>query len=52
MTTRVFTDEELERRRTFRRISRKDVIRFFTPTPADVEVIDPARRNAASGSPR
>ena len=35
MTTRVFADDELERLRGFPEIDRRDLIRFFTLTPAD-----------------
>jgi hypothetical protein len=52
MATRVFTDEEPERLRTFRETSWGELIRFFTPTPADVEFIGPVRQDAASRSPR
>lgn len=43
MATRVFTVEELERLRGFPEISREELIRFFTLTPADVEFVDPGR---------
>ena len=43
MATRVFSDEELERLRSFPGISREELIRFFTLTPADVAFIDPGR---------
>jgi hypothetical protein len=39
----VFSDEDLERLRSFPEINREDLIRFFTLTPADVEFIDPGR---------
>jgi Domain of unknown function (DUF4158) len=40
---RVFSDEELERLRSFPDVSREELIRFFTLTPADVAFIDPGR---------
>jgi TnpA family transposase len=43
VATRVFSDEELERLRSFPDINREELIRFFTLTPADVEFIDPRR---------
>lgn len=43
MATRVFTDAELERLRSYPEISREELIRFFTLTPADVEFVDPGR---------
>jgi Domain of unknown function (DUF4158) len=43
VATRVFSDEELERLRSFPDISREELIRFFTLTPADVAFIDPGR---------
>jgi len=43
MTIRVFSDEDLERLRSFPEINREELIRFFTLTPADVEFIDPGR---------
>jgi len=42
-TTRVFSDEDLERLRSFPEINREELIRFFTLTSADVEFIDPGR---------
>ncbi|GGL39374.1 hypothetical protein GCM10011588_62620 [Nocardia jinanensis] len=43
MATRVFADEELERLREFPEISRDELFRFFTLTPADVAFVDPGR---------
>jgi Domain of unknown function (DUF4158) len=43
VATRVFSDEELDRLRSFPDISREELIRFFTLTPADVAFIDPGR---------
>ncbi len=43
MATRVFSDDELERLRSFPDINREELIRFFTLTPAEVEFIDPRR---------
>ncbi|WP_430335815.1 hypothetical protein [Rhodococcus sp. ACT016] len=35
--------EELARLREFPEISRDELFRFFTPTPADVAFVDPGR---------
>lgn len=43
MATRVFSDEELERLRSFPDLSREELIRFFTLTAADTAFIDPGR---------
>ena len=43
MATRVFTDAELERLRSFPEINPDELIRFFTLTKADVEFVDPGR---------
>lgn len=43
MATRVFSDEELARLRSFPEITDAELIRFFTLTPADVQFIDPGR---------
>ena len=43
MATQVFSDEELERLRGFPEISRDELFRFFTLTPADVAFVDPGR---------
>src|SRR5712691_2838360 len=43
MTIRVFSDEDLERLRSFPEINREELIRFFTLTAADVEFVDPGR---------
>lgn len=48
MATRVFSDEELEQLRSFPEITREELIRFFTLTPADVEFIDPGRGRGPS----
>ena len=48
MTTRVFSDEDLERLRSFPEINREELIRFFTLTAADVEFIDPQRGRGPS----
>ncbi|MEV6324062.1 hypothetical protein AB0M45_23150 [Nocardia sp. NPDC051787] len=36
MATRVFADEELQRLREFPEISREELFRYFTLSPADV----------------
>ncbi|MFF0613824.1 hypothetical protein ACFYUD_34690 [Nocardia tengchongensis] len=36
MATQVFADEELARLREFPEISREELFRFFTLTPADI----------------
>lgn len=43
VATRVFADDELARLRGFPEISKEELIRFFTLTPADVGFIDPGR---------
>jgi hypothetical protein len=43
VATRVFTDAELERLRSFPEINPDELIRFFTLTKADVEFVDPGR---------
>jgi uncharacterized protein DUF4158 len=48
VATRVFSDEDLERLRSFPEITREELIRFFTMTPADVEFIDPGRGRGRS----
>ena len=48
MTIRVFSDEDLERLRSFPEINWEELIRFFTLTPADVEFIDPGRGRGPS----
>ena len=48
MAVRVFSDEDLERLRSFPEINREELIRFFTLTPADVEFIDPGRGRGPS----
>jgi hypothetical protein len=44
----VFSDEDLERLRSFPEINREELIRFFTLTAADVEFIDPRRGRGPS----
>lgn len=39
----MFADEELERLREFPEVSREDLVRFFTLTPADLAFVDPGR---------
>lgn len=43
MATRMFADEELARLREFPEISREELFRYFTLTPADVAFVDPGR---------
>ncbi|WSY58331.1 DUF4158 domain-containing protein [Nocardia sp. NBC_00881] len=43
MATRVFADEELERLRGFPEISREELFRYFTLSPADAAFSDPGR---------
>ena len=43
MATRLFADEELARLREFPDISRDELFRYFTLTPADLAFIDPGR---------
>ncbi|MBX4171477.1 Tn3 family transposase [Rhodococcus pyridinivorans] len=43
MATRVFAEEELKALRRFPEISREELFRFFTLTPADVAFVDPGR---------
>jgi len=43
LAAQVFADEELERLRGFPEISRDELFRFFTLTPADVAFVDPGR---------
>nr|WP_280254559.1 DUF4158 domain-containing protein [Nocardia abscessus] len=43
MATRVFADEELERLRGYPEISREELFRYFTLTPADLAFVDPGR---------
>ncbi|GAA1199126.1 hypothetical protein GCM10009654_64660 [Streptomyces hebeiensis] len=44
----MFSDKELERLRRFPEIGRNELFRFFTPTPADVACVDPARGRGAA----
>jgi uncharacterized protein DUF4158 len=43
VATRVFADEELARLREFPEISREELLRYFTLTPADRAFVDPGR---------
>jgi TnpA family transposase len=43
VATRLFSDDQLERLRSFPDIGRDELIRFFTLTPADVAFVDPGR---------
>ncbi|WP_220447666.1 Tn3 family transposase [Nonomuraea diastatica] len=43
MSTRMFSEDQLERLRSYPDIGRDDLIRYFTLTPADVAFIDPGR---------
>lgn len=43
MATRLFADEELQRLREFPDISREELFRYFTLTPADLAFVDPGR---------
>lgn len=47
MATRVFADEELQRLREFPEISREELFRFFTLTPADIAFVAPRGRGPA-----
>ncbi|ACZ90538.1 DUF4158 domain-containing protein [Streptosporangium roseum] len=47
MSTRMFSDDQLERLRSFPDIGRDDLIRCFTLTPADVVFMDPGRGRGA-----
>nr|WP_252174445.1 DUF4158 domain-containing protein [Rhodococcus pyridinivorans] len=42
----MFADEELERLRGFPEISREELFRYFTLTPADLAFVDPGRAGA------
>ncbi|WP_433501788.1 Tn3 family transposase (plasmid) [Sphaerimonospora sp. CA-214678] len=48
MSTRMFSEDQLERLRSFPDIGRDDLIRYFTLTPADVAFIDPGRGRGPS----
>ncbi|MEQ4724612.1 Tn3 family transposase [Nonomuraea sp. B19D2] len=48
MSTRMFSEDQLERLRSYPDIGRDDLIRYFTLTPADVAFIDPGRGRGAS----
>ncbi|UBU10366.1 DUF4158 domain-containing protein [Nonomuraea gerenzanensis] len=41
MSTRMFSEDQLERLRSYPDIGREDLIRYFTLTPADVAFIGP-----------
>jgi hypothetical protein len=43
VATRLFADEELQRLREFPDISREELFRYFTLTPADLAFVDPGR---------
>ncbi|MGH3933364.1 MAG: Tn3 family transposase [Pseudonocardiaceae bacterium] len=43
MSTRMFSEDQLEQLRSFPEIGRDDLIRSFTLTPADVAFVDPGR---------
>ncbi|MCA2229356.1 DUF4158 domain-containing protein [Nonomuraea aurantiaca] len=43
MSTRMFSEDQLERLRSYPDIGRDDLIRYFTLTPADVAFVDPGR---------
>jgi len=43
MATRLFPDDQMERLRSYPDIGTDELIRFFTPTPADVAFVDPGR---------
>lgn len=43
MSTRMFSEDQLERLRSYPDIGRDDLIRYFTLTPTDVAFIDPGR---------
>jgi hypothetical protein len=51
MSTRMFSEDQLERLRSYPDISRDDLIRYFTLTPADVAFIDPGRGRGPAGRP-
>ncbi|WP_045440431.1 DUF4158 domain-containing protein, partial [Nocardia seriolae] len=46
MATRVFADEELQRLREFPEISREELFRYFTLSPADLAFVAPQGRGA------
>ncbi|GAA1003676.1 hypothetical protein Aple_004450 [Acrocarpospora pleiomorpha] len=43
MSEKMFSEEQLEQLRSFPEISREELIRYFTPTAADVAFVDPGR---------
>ena len=43
MSTRMFSEDQLERLRSFPEVGKDELIRFFTLTPADVAFVDPGR---------
>jgi tRNA(Met) C34 N-acetyltransferase TmcA len=47
VATRVFADEELQRLREFPEISREELFRYFTLSPADLAFVAPQGRGAS-----
>ena len=43
MSTRMFSEDQLERLRSFPEVGKDELIRVFTLTPADVAFVDPGR---------
>ncbi|WP_433413135.1 DUF4158 domain-containing protein [Microtetraspora malaysiensis] len=43
MSEKMFSEEQLEQLRSFPEISADELIRYFTPTPADLAFVDPGR---------
>lgn len=43
MSTRMFSEDQLEQLRSFPDVGKDELIRFFTLTPADVAFVDPGR---------
>ncbi|MEV0391045.1 DUF4158 domain-containing protein [Nonomuraea sp. NPDC050643] len=43
MSEKMFSEEQLERLRSFPEISADELIRYFTPTAADMAFVDPGR---------
>ncbi|MGH3831818.1 MAG: DUF4158 domain-containing protein [Pseudonocardiaceae bacterium] len=43
MSTRMFSDEQLEQLRSFPDIGKDELIRYFTLASADVAFVDPGR---------
>ena len=48
MSTRMFSEDQLERLRSFPDIGRDDLIRYFTLAPADVAFVGPGRGRGPS----